>query len=366
MKILDRHIVNEILPAFYLGVVLFAGFIWIAGGPLLAAVNYLARGVPLWIVLQIVGLYLPPMLVLSFPMAMLIAVIAGFTRFSADSEAVAVFATGTSFYRMLRPTAAVGAVVSIVGLIINNSVVPAATHQIDYFKRNVIHDVQQTSEPFNLPPLRYKDGKVQALAWVEGGYDQVRQQMKNVTIIEFDPATERPVATIYADAAQWQGGSNWQLINVQIQRAGTVLTAATLDTRDINQGPETIAFLEQSPDDLTFAQLSKQIDLLKRSGVRATDNLREAEVSMWEKIALPCASFIFAMVGAPLGLNPQRTPSRSAALGYGALIILSYYALFKYLDILGMHGRIDPFAAAFLPNVLGIILAGWLISRATT
>jgi lipopolysaccharide export LptBFGC system permease protein LptF len=99
VKLVYRHILSDLVPAFLLSVILFAGFIWIAGGPLLNAVNDLAKGVSFWIVAQLMSLFLPAMLVLAFPMAMLIAVILGFNRLSAESEAVAMFASASRFIR---------------------------------------------------------------------------------------------------------------------------------------------------------------------------------------------------------------------------------------------------------------------------
>lgn len=367
MKLLDRHIIREIAPTFFATVILFAGFILIAGGPLLRAVSYLSDGIPFWLVIQVVGLYLPPMLVLAFPMGMLIAVILAFTRLSSDSEAVAMFSSGVSFYRMLLPTAIFGLVVAGFGLVINNSVVPAANHRISYLKADVIHDVPEKTEPFPLPPVYASNNKLQALAWVQGGYDAQSRSIRQVTIIEFDPATGRPIATIFANSAQWLGGSTWQLHNVEIQqRAGILVNTPSLNTHDIRSAPETVSFLQDSPDNLTFSQLARQIKLLKRSGVAESNTLRDAEVSLWNKISLPIASFIFALVGAPLALRPQRAASRQAGFGYGILIILGYYAVEKYLEILGSGGQVDPALAAFVPNLIGAGLAAWLISRATT
>jgi lipopolysaccharide export system permease protein len=366
LRLLDKHILKELTPTFVGTVVLFAGFILIAGGPLLRAVSYLADGIPLWIVLQLIGLYLPPMVVLAFPMGMLIAVILGFTRFSSDSEAVAMYASGISFYRMLAPTALFGLLAAGLGLVINNSVVPEANHRITYLKSRVIHDVQQTSEPFTLPPIYDNHGNIQALTWVGGGYDDLHQSIRNVTIIEYDPTGGWPVATIFAKSAQWLGGSDWRLHEVRILREGILMTAPALVTKDIKSSPETVAFMQESPDDLTFSQLAHQIAILKHAGIAGSKEMLDAQVSLWNKIALPLATFVFALVGAPLALRPQRAASRQAGFGYGILIILGYYALEKYLEILATGGRVDPALAAFVPNLVGAALAGWLISRATT
>jgi lipopolysaccharide export system permease protein len=367
MKLIDRHIIQEIAPGFLATVILFAGFILIAGGPLLTVVKYLSEGVPLWLVAEITGLFLPPMLVLAFPMGMLISVILGFTRLSSESEVVAIFASGISFYRMLIPTALFGAAVALGGLIINDSVVPAANARISQL-RSGLGDVPEVTEPFALPPIR-SGGRLQALVWVEGGYEASDKTMRQVTLVEYDAKGE-PQATIYAQSAQWSGGNNWIGKNVRMIEAtssvAVVAEYASLSLRDIKQTPNSVAFEESDPDNLTFAQLDRLIQEQKRLRVPEDNNFRDAEVSLWNKISLPLASLVFALVGAAVALRTQRGASRQAAFGYGILIILGYYAVEKYLVILGDGGQIDPALAAFLPNLIGMALAGYLISQATT
>lgn len=367
MKILDRYILQELTPIFLVGVLMFAGSIWIAGGPLLAAVNYLAKGIPFWVVAQVVGLYLPPMLVLTFPMAMLIAAILTFNRMSGESEAVALFASGVSFYRMLVPAAALAVVVTCLGLVINNSFVPAANRRITSLKRNIIKDVPQTAEPFALPALRGAGGKLQALVWVENGFDADTRELRQVTITEYSLQTGIPSALIHARRAQWSARNDWTLKDVTVQRAGLVMTYARLATRDINQTPEGAEFLQDSPDNFSFTELRERIrqQLLRANG-RSSPEVRESQVALWDKIALPCASFVFAFVGAPLGLRPQRGAGRGLAIAFGIGIIFAYYALFKYMDVLGASGHANPVIAAFVPNVVGAVVAAILIARAST
>ena len=55
-------------------------------------------------------------------MGMLLAALLGFDRLSRDSEAVALFAGGISFRRMMVPVIALGLVVSLVGYLFNDQI----------------------------------------------------------------------------------------------------------------------------------------------------------------------------------------------------------------------------------------------------
>ena len=102
MKLLDKLVLKDLIPLFAIGVALFTG-IWFAADPVIVASRYLSEGVPLPLVLHVVGMYLPPILALTLPMGMLLAVLLGFGRLSGDSEAVAIFAGGIPFARSPPP-----------------------------------------------------------------------------------------------------------------------------------------------------------------------------------------------------------------------------------------------------------------------
>jgi lipopolysaccharide export system permease protein len=366
MKQLDRHLLMEFAPSFFAAVVLFAVLVLVASGPLFSAIASLTKGASPWLILEIMGLYMPQMFKYAFPMAMLIAVILGYTRLSSDSEAVAMFSAGISFYRMLWTTACFALGIMIVGLWINNVLMPIAQKRIESLKKGIAKAIAPTTQPFQLPPI-IVNGKPQAIVFAGGGYDDTKKALINVTIIEFDPATGKPSQTIFAKSAKYGGAFSWVADEVQeYGSSGLVVThAGHIVLTDIHGTPEEIEPLETNLDDYSFTELSRQIEARQAAGASSKD-IRLAEVDLWQKIALPCATLVFALVGAPIALRPQRASSRGVAVAMGIGIIVGYYALFKILETVATAGGIDPALAAFTPNVLGLVLAGVLIARSTT
>ena len=86
---------------------------------------------------------------------------------------------------------------------------------------------------------------------------------------------------------------------------------------------------------------------------------RAAEVEVARRVALPFASFIFALVGAPLGVRPQRA-GKGVGFGLAILIIFAYWVTFQITLLLGRTGAMPPALAAALPNLAGIVAAIWL------
>src|SRR5215467_3070744 len=101
-RLLDRYIFTELLSPFSisLGALCFI----ILTKELLRLVELLVtKGVGLWAVLKVFAHLLPSFLVLTLPIAGIIASITAFGRLSLDKELVAMRAAGLSLLRLARP-----------------------------------------------------------------------------------------------------------------------------------------------------------------------------------------------------------------------------------------------------------------------
>ena len=108
LKILDRYVVREILLPFFLGLVVLTFVLEIP--PILReAESLIAKGVAWGIVARVLFLLLPQALSLTIPMALLLGILIGLGRLSADREFVALQACGVSLFRLLPPIALLSA-----------------------------------------------------------------------------------------------------------------------------------------------------------------------------------------------------------------------------------------------------------------
>ena len=102
MRILDRYIVREIIPPFLIALLVFT-FVLIIPFIIELAEQMIAKGVPGGTILQLTITLLPQALALTIPMALLIGLLVGLGRLSADREVVVMMACGISPYRLLQP-----------------------------------------------------------------------------------------------------------------------------------------------------------------------------------------------------------------------------------------------------------------------
>src|SRR6187397_3059096 len=102
LRILDRYLVREIALPFALALTVLT-FILVLPPILVAGEDFISRGVEWSIVARALATLLPQALALTIPMALLLGLLVGFGRLSADREFVAMQACGVSLKRLLLP-----------------------------------------------------------------------------------------------------------------------------------------------------------------------------------------------------------------------------------------------------------------------
>ena len=84
-------------------------------------------------------------------------------------------------------------------------------------------------------------------------------------------------------------------------------------------------------------------------------------MEIYRRFTVPLASFFFALIGVPLGVQSQRTGA-SMGLGFSVVIIFIYYSIMTFMTGLGQGGVIPPFAAATSNQLCGAF-GCWMIYK---
>ncbi len=364
LKLLDRLILQDITPRLLMYIALFST-LFLTFGPVIAASRFIAAGIPWWIIARFIGWDFTGFVSYTFPLGMLAAALLGFERLSRESEAVAIYAGGISFGRIIVPVVALGLMVSVVSYLFNDRIAPYANLQVAQFNDHRQDIVGETSKPFDL--ANRKDGALQTTVHIEKGFDAEAKVLRQVTITFYDTSGQ-PSKVIYAARAKSQGSGlkEWTLYDARVvdQKTGLVYAAPgqLQDTIGIQKTPENMAFLQRDPETLNFHDLQRQIAEMKSGGSDSAD-IRNAEVGLWFKTSLPFSCLIFGLVGAPLGMRSPRTAKISGAV-WALPIIMGYYLVYMTMSNLAQGGGIPPLLAAWLPDVLGLMIASGLIWKA--
>lgn len=361
MRILDRHILTEMIGPFVFGVAAFTSLMF-AGKELFQVTQLLAEyGAPLWRAAQLIALHIPGLVVITLPMSMLLATLLGFGRLSSDSETVALFAGGISIYRIVAPVIAMAILVTGASFVLNEYVAPYTNSEHQRIVREIKSTPKSSDKPFLVIDAR--DGVTKSVFYVQGGYDLEAGALRKVALMQY--AGNKPAAFIYGEKAIWLGEDNWEFRDGYSKTLGTKPTWKTefrgtevRQTR-IDKTPEEIAMYQKRDDEMSFRELRGYIGMLSQHGAEVA----RYEVSLYQKIAMPLTTLVFALIGAPLGLRPHRSSS-ATGLGLSIVIIFGYWVLMHYMTILGRNAAVSPVIASFAPTAACAALGVLLIIRA--
>ena len=382
MKSVDKLILREMIGPFWNSVFMFLSVLF-ATAYLFSFTEYLTEGVPVAIVGKMVVLSLAALVTQTLPMAMLLGTLLAFGRLSGDSEHIAFYAGGISFFRATLPVAMMGLMVSLATFAWNETVVPPAQREFLRLKATAVEDAATSGKPIFYTVKDTDSGRVDEFINIDGGFDRKTGWFQRVTILKMSEKPDRRgQAEFYVYAERAKPANNESALNWVFEG----INLAYL--RDVKSVPEVVSRMENATTEVISKQLGTEIGMRRsfrelieqqkkdnrtmtfrdlRDKIRtdrAAGELNTAadEVDLWEKVSLPLASVIFGMVGAPLGIRPHRG-SKAMGFGVAIAIIFSYWVVYRWMYVVGQGGGLPPLVASFAACFLGLIAAIFLIAR---
>ena len=127
--LLDRWILSELIPPLLFGIGAFTAVSFSVGAVFEILRRISETSVPLGDVVKILLLQLPSFMVISFPMATLMAALLSYGKLASTSELTALRSVGVSEWRMVVPGVSLALVMMFLTLTFNEWVVPNTMYQ---------------------------------------------------------------------------------------------------------------------------------------------------------------------------------------------------------------------------------------------
>ena len=362
MRILARYILKEFFPPFIIALICFT-FILIFDDLFRLTNLFVKKGIsPLYLV-ELLIYVMPATVVLSLPMAALVAILLALGRLSTNNEIIAMKAHGVAFYHLMLPFLVVVAVLSIVDLGLMDYALPRANLAYAALKR----DIQRHNPAFVLEEATVmKELETEGKLWMYESTNRKSGRMQNVKIWDgiwngrprFSHAQEatlgfengRAMLTLYDGRTYEPATDNsdgYRVTKFQQQNLALQLT------EDLERG----TFHNQTPRSMRIAQLGAFVDTLE-GALQTSKNpeftrkkLRFAQVEYHKKFSIPFACLAFGLMGIPLGLMVKQS-GKMIGFGIGLVVILVYYLLLQVGQSTGLNGMLSPALAMWLPNIV--------------
>lgn len=358
MRILDKYILKEFLGPFLFGIAAFTA-IFIGADTLMKIAEYVTTyGASAVSAMKLFLLAVPRIVVYTFPMAVLLGSLMCFARLSSSSELIVMRTAGQGFLRLAMPVFVTAFLLSLGAVAFNEYIVPWTNNMYQLVLNREVKHNMQPAVTNHIVIRDVQNGKINHLLYARR-YDPAKKELQNVTIQEFE--NEQVVRVENAPAAVWKNGA-WYMTN------GVIYDLASDGVEHMvhfqqqvipyAQTPSEIQHKQKDLDEMTIRELREQ-----RMAYRAAhEDTAEIDMTVQQRFTLPLASFIFALIGAPLGVQKQRSSS-SIGFGLSVVIIFMYYAVMTFTGSIGKGHVIPPELAAWLPNLIAAAVGIFLIRR---
>jgi lipopolysaccharide export system permease protein len=352
MKILDRYVLRQLALPFAFGLAVFT-FLLIIPELMRYAEEYISKGVSLLVVGQLVVTLLPFSLALTIPMSLLLSLLVAFGRLSADREFVALQACGVGLLRLLRPIALVSVVCCLTTAYVYMVLIPVGNQTF----REITFNILASSAENEVKPRVFFD------------------RFPNMVVYAREiPATGGWDGVFIADSRSGEGSAMYlarhgrAVVNRDAHTVEMVLKDWTRHTADATNGYSVFQgdqlVLSLSPEgmfptggipkgarEMSLPELRQRITELEVAGISTHNEAFEFH----KRFSIPAACLVFGLIGLALGATNRRD-TKLASFVLGTVVIFAYYVLLWFGQSLVKGRLIEPWLAAWLPNiVLGVV-----------
>ncbi len=361
MRILDRYLIREILLPFSL-VLVGLTFALMMPPILQQGGQLIAKGVHWGIVIEVLVTLLPQALGVTIPMSLLLGLLIGLGRLSADREFVALQACGVSLFRLLRPVAVLAIAATGVTAYTMIVALPNANQRF----REITFNVIASQSEGDVKPRVFFTTFTNRVIYVRdipqtGGWREVflaDSSRPGETDVYFARAgellinrAERTVHLLLADGTR----------HTTYAAKPEVDEVSSFERLVLNMDADTVfprTQIMKGDPEMTIAELRAAIAENQKHGLPVSSQL----FFIQQKFAIPVACLVFALIGLALG-GTNRKDGKLGGFVLGIGVIFVYYVLYYAFRGVAMSGRMSASTAPWIADVLlgigGIALVMW-------
>ncbi len=357
-KLIESYIVRAIIPYFLLSLLLLTAILFTQQAGQRAEI-LMGTHLPLQTIGQLSLLLLPNVLVFTLPMALLTGTLIGFSRMGSDSEMIAMRAAGVGTWKMLWPPLLLGVFLTIASLHVNLNLAPETTRALRRVSSQAaLYKLESPVDPrsfyTDIPHLviYVRDGdKAQGLWGRVFLYKEERDGSNAIVTARtgrIDAAGEQSelvlsdVGRITMPGAAEASGQAY--ITERLDQLRVVLDTGRKAVLEALKKEEA----EPKPAEMPPGALAEFA--ASRAGAEA----RDAITQLHKRYAMALTPFVFAFLGATIGLR-VRKGGRGTGVLLSVLLMLLYYLLTLAGEQMSRAGNVHPILGVWLSSIMSII-----------
>jgi lipopolysaccharide export system permease protein len=306
---------------------------------------FMGKGADLIDIIKIFLYLQPSLLLLSIPMAILIAIFLTYGRMSTDNETVVLKATGMSFPGIAKASITLAVVCSLILLFVSLYLLPRSMHSF----RHTLHETIVKKASMTFEEETFSDMFKGTVIFVKD--IPAKDEFRGIFVYRDADSSSDKSIVIVAESGVIRSSPDDGLIKLNMSN-GLIHT-----------------FKDNSSSEITFSEY----DFILTSGIQPINKIKPEEIktlALWKerkekpklaielnrRLALPFACLIFGILGPALS-NKIGKVGRLGGFSLSLSILICYYTILIMGEGLAKTGKISPFAGGWAPNILFGVIA---------
>jgi lipopolysaccharide export system permease protein len=305
--------------------------------------------------------FIPFIISMIFPLIVYIAVIFFTSKMAGRSETVAILASGIPYNRMLRPYLAGAVLLGSIMAYANAFIIPKANEIHSNFKTQYID--KNNSYYAGMGGSRDFYFRVDTNTFVGIKYYDTLNKSASSFFLERIKGN-KVFYNLRSDYIRWDTTTKKWRIDNAIERKIDGLNETVEKHKslmlDLNLKPSELRRDEYMKDKFTTPEL---YEFIKLEEERGTEGLNTYKVELYRRFATPVSVIILTLMGVFVAARKTRGGS-GLHMAVGLVSAAMFVVMDKFSTVFSTKGDFPPLLAAWLPNVIFVLVALWLYKKA--
>ena len=303
--------------------------------------------------------FIPYFANLFSPLFVFISVIFFTSKLAGNSEIISMLAAGVSFKRLMRPYMISCILISLLSFYLSAYVIPHGTVIRQNFETTYKNKRKNTAAE-NVQ-LQVGQGIIAYIQHYDNNYKRgfgfSLDKFENKKLVSHMTANEIQYDTISDSKYHWTV-RNWKIRQLKGLRE-QITSGIKMDTL-IMMEPTDLVYSKGQQETFTSPELK---DYISKQIGRGSGNVVQYQVEYHKRIAASFASFILTTIGLALS-SRKRKGGMGLYLGIGLALSFGYIMLQTVSSTFAINANLPPMLAAWIPNIVFIIVAYFCYRKA--
>ncbi len=372
MGLLSRSIFREVSKSALFGAVLFTFVLFLQRAGKLFAILVRSSAPPATVA-QLFALAIPFTLTFTVPLGVLVGVLLALSRMSSDGEIVAMRACGVPSSKAIAPVLLFATLAMLVTATASLWFTPYATWKT-YKVLNQVVAAELTSE---VQPQVFDEGFPNRIIYISDVIPGAVTRWRNLFIADTTPPEEQkktdhdrgegPTVTVATHAIAVPDVARNQ-IQLTLQDGATYDVGKDPVDYYTTSAPTGAQILEATKPSDVHAKGYTEIDtiplyrLAYHDKTLDQDNRIQARIELHQRLALPPACFLLALIGIPLGIS-SRKGGKSPAFVFTVALAFVYWMGLIAAQGLAKQQALPVGVAMWIPNAIFAVVGLFLLTQ---